>query len=310
MNTNNIMVSIVCNAYNHEKYIKDALDSFLMQKTNFPYEILIHDDASTDSTASIIKEYESLYPDLIKAIYQTENKYSKGEIIDLTYQYPRAKGKYIALCEGDDFWTDPYKLQKQVDALEHHPEVDICAHASYRINATTGRKIQLSMPKNIPCIISANEVILGGGDYVNTNTLMFRATLNDNIPKFRYILCIDYTLQIHGSLRGGMLFLPDIMSCYRFLCAGSWTKRIGKEIDKYNLHSQLMQNMMVQLNLDTKSIYKKEINTILNEIAFNKLRRNQQYKKALCKQYRSIFKVQPFKRKVKIIIGALLFNKK
>jgi len=93
-----------------------------MQKTNFPVEILIHDDASTDGTADIIREYEAQYPDIIKPIYQTENQYSKGIKISQVYQFPRAKGKYIALCEGDDYWIDPYKLQKQVDFLEANPE--------------------------------------------------------------------------------------------------------------------------------------------------------------------------------------------
>lgn len=112
------LVSIGCITYNHEKYIRDAIKGFLMQKTTFPFEILIHDDASTDGTADIIREYEKKYPDKIKPIYQMENQYSKGIPISATYQFPRARGKYIALCEGDDYWTDPYKLQKQVDFLE------------------------------------------------------------------------------------------------------------------------------------------------------------------------------------------------
>ena len=120
---NEILVSICCITYNHEKYIRDAIEGFLMQKTDFPFEVLIHDDASTDGTADIIREYETKYPDIIKPIYQTENQYSKGIKISATYNYPRAKGKYIALCEGDDYWIDPYKLQKQVDFLEHMKNV-------------------------------------------------------------------------------------------------------------------------------------------------------------------------------------------
>ena len=99
-----ILVSISCITYNHEKYIRDALEGFLMQKTDFKYEILIHDDASTDNTAKIIREYEEKYPDLIKPIYQKENQWSKGNYrISSTFNIPRAKGKYIAFCEGDDF---------------------------------------------------------------------------------------------------------------------------------------------------------------------------------------------------------------
>src|SRR6056297_583375 len=105
----NPIVSISCITYNHEPYIEDALEGFLLQETDFPFEILIHDDASTDHTADIIREYESTFPTLIKPIYQSENQYSQGNrpgIINIK----RAKGEYIALCEGDDYWTDPFKL--------------------------------------------------------------------------------------------------------------------------------------------------------------------------------------------------------
>lgn len=123
---NDIVVSISCITYNHEPYIRKCLDGFVMQKTNFIFEVLIHDDASTDGTATIIREYVDKYPNLIKPIFQTENQYSKGVPISQTYNWPRARGKYIALCEGDDYWTDPYKLQKQVDFLEANSDYSLC----------------------------------------------------------------------------------------------------------------------------------------------------------------------------------------
>lgn len=126
-----IKVSIVCNVFNHEKYIRDCLNGFLLQETDFEYEVLVHDDASTDHSADIIREYENKYPNIIKPIYQTENQYSQGIKIGATYQYPRAKGKYIALCEGDDYWIDPYKLQKQVDYMESHPQCTFCFTNGY-----------------------------------------------------------------------------------------------------------------------------------------------------------------------------------
>ncbi|MFK2238497.1 glycosyltransferase family 2 protein [Bacteroides fragilis] len=107
------LVSIFCITYNHSSYIRQCLDGFLIQKTNFPFEVLIHDDASTDDTAGIIKEYEAKYPDIIKPIYQVENQYSKGLDINIVYNLPRARGKYIAMCEGDDYWIDPLKLQNK-----------------------------------------------------------------------------------------------------------------------------------------------------------------------------------------------------
>ena len=131
MINDNITVSICCVTYNHEKYIEQALKSFLEQKVDFKYEILIHDDASTDKTADIIRKYEKLFPDIIKPIYQSVNQYSIG-ITNITqrYNFPRAKGKYIAICEGDDYWTDKHKLQRQVSILESHPNISICIHAA------------------------------------------------------------------------------------------------------------------------------------------------------------------------------------
>lgn len=119
---NKPLVSICCITFNHEPYIRQAIDGFLMQKTNFPIEIIIHDDASTDNTAKIIKEYADNYPDVIFPIYQTKNQYSQGVKPLQNIVWPRARGKYIALCEGDDYWTDSNKLQKQVDFLENNLE--------------------------------------------------------------------------------------------------------------------------------------------------------------------------------------------
>ena len=127
---NKPLVSICCLVYNHEPYLRDCFEGFIKQKTSFPIEILIHDDASTDRSADIIREYTAKYPDLFKPIYQTENQYSKGVKISFEYQYPRAQGKYIALCEGDDYWVDPNKLQMQVDWLESHPDYTMCFHRS------------------------------------------------------------------------------------------------------------------------------------------------------------------------------------
>lgn len=126
------LLSIICTAYNHEKYIRECLDGFLMQKTDFLFEIIVHDDASTDTTAKIIKEYELKYPNLFNNIYQFENQYSKKDVnIWYDIMLPKAKGKYIAICEGDDYWTDSTKLQKQVNYLEDNAEVGLC-HTGYK----------------------------------------------------------------------------------------------------------------------------------------------------------------------------------
>lgn len=147
-NQSNILVSICCITYNHAPFIRKALDGFLMQqapscvpkgaKMSDWCEILIHDDCSTDGTTDIVKEYAAKYPDLIFPLYEEENQYSKGVKVDF-FNYNRAKGKYIAYCEGDDYWTDPNKLQKQVDFMENHPEYAICIHGCSIYDVRNGK---------------------------------------------------------------------------------------------------------------------------------------------------------------------------
>ena len=139
LSDNQIMVSISCITYNHVSYIRQCIDGFLMQKTNFAFEVLIHDDASTDGTTEIIREYEAKYPDIIKPIYETENQWILGRRGSAVFNFPRAQGKYIALCEGDDYWTDPYKLQKQVDYLESHPKCGLVWAKAKMFNQNKGK---------------------------------------------------------------------------------------------------------------------------------------------------------------------------
>lgn len=118
------LVSISCITYNHACFLRECFEGFLLQKTSFPIEILVHDDGSTDGSKDIIEEYCAKYPNLFFPVFQTENLYSKGvRGIMARFNFPRARGKYMALCEGDDYWTDPYKLQKQVDLLETNPHL-------------------------------------------------------------------------------------------------------------------------------------------------------------------------------------------
>ena len=112
------LVSICCTTYNNEKNLRQTLEGFLSQKCDFPFEVLIHDDVSTDGTIEIIREYADKYPEIIKPLFEEENQYSKGVPINETFNFPRAQGKYIALCEGDDYWCDPTKLQRQIAHME------------------------------------------------------------------------------------------------------------------------------------------------------------------------------------------------
>lgn len=125
------LVSICCVTYNHADTVAQALDSFLAQRADVEVEILIHDDASTDGTADILRRYAEAYPDVVRPLFETENQYQKGLAMDATFNFPRATGKYIALCEGDDFFCDPHKLKAQVEAMEARPHITFCFTNGY-----------------------------------------------------------------------------------------------------------------------------------------------------------------------------------
>lgn len=299
---NEIMVSVICNAYNHERYIRDALDGFLMQKTNFAFEVLIHDDASTDKTADIIREYEANYPDIIKPIYQTENQYSKDPATVHTLQYSRVRGKYIALCEGDDYWTHPLKLQRQVDAMENHPDVDMCAHCAFRINAETKEVIDYIQPSKKNTILTIQQVIMGTGGYVATNSLLFRSNFSYNRPKFATYLPIDYSLQISGALRGGMIYLSDCMSAYRWMSTGSWTAKLTAKKSHVIQHYKQISIMLCMLDAETDYRYTNTIHKriILDIVGLH--REDNSLNTLLTKEYHELFQDLPLATKIEVII--------
>ena len=281
------LVSIRCITYNHEKYIADALDSFLMQETNFPFEIIIHDDASKDKTASIISEYQKAYPHIVKPIFEQENQYSKGNGIIDHIIAEHIKGKYVAVCEGDDYWTDESKLQRQFEAMERHPEVDICAHTVRRVSAKSGKVLGTISPKKKDEIIPADQVIAGGGGFVGTNSLFYREQLFEKAQPFRKQLNIDYTLQVQGALRGGMLFLSRCMSDYRVMTEGSWSARSANE-DVANEIDARWDKMTEQLDVDTNGIYHDVIQRYMERGKVNQLLQFEHYDEL--KKYKSTYK--------------------
>lgn len=224
-----VVVSVICMTYNQAGTIRDALEGFLAQQAPFRFEVLVHDDASTDGTADIVRAYESRRPELFRGVYQTENQFSKGVFIAREFLWPLIRGRYVALCEGDDCWTDPRKLEKQVAALEAHPGVDICAHRALKL--TGGKPHGYVAPRLRDALIPVEDVILGGGNFVATASLLCRTEAYRAWTPLRQAFPNDYSLQIQGSLRGGMLYLHDCMSVYRTDTPGSWTGTHGRLLD-------------------------------------------------------------------------------
>ena len=210
--SNEVSVSICCIAYNHEKYIRDALDGFLLQKTNFPIEIIIHDDASTDKTADIIREYARKYPDLIVPIYQQENQYSKGVNPLRNFVFPKAQGKYITLCEGDDYWTDPHKLEKQVNFLEKHEDFAMCFH-KVKVLLKDGRLVKDFITK-VPGAVVTLEDLARKGNFIHTPSVMLR---NDFTMPAWVTKCPigDYPFYFTATGKKKIKYLNEVMAVYR-----------------------------------------------------------------------------------------------
>ena len=217
MQSVNPLVSISCITYNHASFIKKALDGFLSQKTTFPFEILIHDDCSTDGTSDIIREYANRYPDVIFPMFEEENQYSQGRPIGTAvWNLPRARGKYIALCEGDDYWTDPLKLQKQVDFLESHPDYGMCYTQVDDYNQALQR-VTLRWGGNAESLYELLKK-----NTVPTLTTVFRTSIykeyiSEIKPEERKWKMSDYPMWLYFALKSKIKFMNEVTGCYRVL---------------------------------------------------------------------------------------------
>ncbi|HAT4484166.1 TPA: glycosyltransferase [Proteus mirabilis] len=225
-----VYTSCICITYNQELYIKNTIDSLLSQQTEYKFEIIVHDDCSSDATRDILLEYKYKYPNIIKLILQKKNQYSQGKRI---FEIPVkiAQGKYICLCEGDDYWIDKYKIQKQIKILEKYRNYNIC------FTPAKGLKIKscndLSYYKSEITFFTLTNVVEGGGDFMPTASLMIRKHVFDNIPEWCSKAPVgDYFLQILASLNNGAIYIPDFTVVYRISAIGSWTslqKKISSE---------------------------------------------------------------------------------
>ena len=215
MNDKQPLVTIRCITYNHESYIRQCLEGFVMQKTNFPFEAIVHDDASTDGTAAIIREYAAKYPDIIKPIYEVENQYSKHDGSLSRIMNFHTRGKYIAMCEGDDYWIDPLKLQKQVDFLESHPEYGlVCTDVNFYFQSKNKFQNAYFKHKNYPIKYTFEDFLIRGW-FIAPCTWLFRAGfIGIEHPNF---IVGDLPLLLEISSRSKVSFFDEVTAVYRIL---------------------------------------------------------------------------------------------
>lgn len=306
-NSNKFLVRIQCMTYNHESYIEDAMAGFVMQDTNFPFVAVIIDDASNDKTEETVLRFmadhfimndpevsrieEKDYGQLLFAQHLTnkncyfvvillnENHY-QSQRSKKDYYYEWSNTKYTALCEGDDYWTDSYKLQKQVDYMESHPDCTLCVHrANWEVDGVLE-------PRGCQCgesfDLSIEESICNGGLYIATASFLYRTELAQEWPSWRRMAHIgDFPLQLLCGLKGSVHFLADTMCVYRYRSKGSWSDR-HRSLDVAYSKNEIA--WMEELDRSTKHKYSSAIYSFLfryyqclfmnRDISFNEYWRN------------------------------------
>lgn len=297
----NILVSIYSLAYNHEKYIRKALDGFVMQKTSFAFEVIIHDDASTDATAEIIKEYAEKYS-FIKPIYEEENQYSKDRAFPRRIIFPKLIGKYIACCEGDDYWTDENKLQKMIDYMEAHPECSMSCHAYYEIEANSEKVIRSMETLPEEGDLSMQQVIMYNNP-TQLATQVFRRDVFIERPDIFWSAKVgDYPILLYSAVCGTIHYFKDNMANHRMASDGSWTVRVYKNPEKRLEHWKLIRSFLLK--------YDEYYNYTYHELVLQKLDKIDYTCSLIVHDYKSAKKYKAFstatgKNKAVISLGAV-----
>lgn len=311
-----IKVSIMCLVYNHEKYLNDCLSGLVNQKTNFHYEVIVHDDASTDGSVGIIKNYARKYPNIIKPILQVDNQFSKGIYIAKEFFLPALNGKYVAFCEGDDYWIDENKLQKQYEALEANPKCFMCVHKVKNVNKY-GEDLGTYHP-NAPlpnsCTIESKDFIkLICESYAfQTSSYFFNAEkirqYYTEIPRFRKLAPVgDQAYLLYFGNLGSVYYIDEAMSCYRNDCEGSFSEKfLASDRDEKIRFCKQMIEMYVEYNKYTKMKYEESCNFAITKFNYYKALYENKYEVLIEKRFRKYLRKETFKSRLYIYFWGII----
>jgi glycosyltransferase involved in cell wall biosynthesis len=269
--SNQVDVSVVVTTYNQIKYISKCLDSILDQRTNFSFEIIIGEDDSNDGTREICKSYAQKYPKKIRLLQHSRSNNIKinggpSGRFNMLYSLSQARGKYVAICEGDDYWIDREKLQLQFEAMENRPDCSLCFHSHFEENRNERKLVRKFSEMSV---LGTKTAILGGGGLMASNTMFFRRSYLNDFPELLERAPIgDGPLVVFLSTSGGLLYLDKPMSVYRIFAENSWSKSMGSFKKRWKYFLSVMK-MWTEIDhyLDGKfSIYIriKKLKTLLN----------------------------------------------
>tara|TARA_R100000306_G_C4377775_1_gene142763 strand:- start:247 stop:1044 length:798 start_codon:yes stop_codon:yes gene_type:complete len=240
--------------YNHERYIEEAIRGVLIQKTDFKIEFIISNDASTDGTHEIIEKYIRDYPNInFKYYYHPTNL---GMIPNFIYALQQCKGKYIAFCEGDDYWTDPLKLQKQVDFLEENADYNICFHNVSIHNQELNKILPDSITRKVNETTNVTDLVKG--NFIHTPSVVLRN--NFNVPKwFSEVYIGDWSLYVLQIKDKKIMKMNEIMAVYRVSNTGEWSTKSKEYIRKRSLATKQIVYENAELNNEAKEILRLKI---------------------------------------------------
>lgn len=307
-----IMVSVMCTAYNHEEYIRQALESMVNQKTDFDYEILVNDDVSSDGTADIIREFVAKYPEKVRAFFPEKNLYAQN--IDVYYHtfFPNARGKYVAFCEGDDFWCDENKLQMQVDFLEAHPEYSACVHNTRLYYCDGSQPDSLLVERTEDMDIGFEHILEGMHNAWHTSSLVAKTEVLASPPDYYNIASqhgfgdFPYGLMVRNA--GAVRYLNRTMSVYRLNSnQGAWSAGFYYVARK---RIYFLEGMVKMLEAFRNHVHDEETAALVDEsitdALFLKYNAEGDAKMLLQPRFKKVLMQRPLKFRLKIYLNYAL----
>lgn len=289
-----IKVVIECFTYNHGPYVRQCLDGFVSQKTNFKFVAIVHDDASTDNTADIIREYAERYPDIIIPIIELENQYSKrnGSLCRIMDEAVALYNpEYVAICEGDDYWIDPLKLQKQFDFMEAHPNHSMCFHAIRRQYDGQNRPFDdIHRYSSDVEVVPVKDIIIPRPGGPGTASFFYREKMRLPMPEWALKAPVgDRPLKLVLMVRGSLGYIDDVMSVYRVCSVGSWSESIQRDMKKYKASRLKLVEMMNGFDAWTDYMYHDYVK-IINKKTLNSVRKTLFLNNHIVKSIKKLFK--------------------